>query len=132
MNSKSKDPNDGNTHDEDLHILEIHPIYRYEHGNVVYKRGNANGFDYSNCGFYIVTANSIAGTIQTPESIAKFIDAELEIYSKWCNGEVYQFELYDDAGKLIEAMGGFYDLDEIRDELPEDYKDEDLEQYLQI
>jgi len=127
---KESGPKDGNSHDEDLHIIEIHPVYRYEHGNVVYKRGVASGFDYSNCGFYFITAESISGETYTEDSIAKVIDAELDIYTKWCNGEVYQFTLYDENGVEEDSCGGFYDIEDIRESLPEDWKDEKLEEYL--
>lgn len=127
---KESAPKGGNSHDEELHIIEIHPVYRYEHGNVVYKRGTAQGFDYANCGFYIVTAQSISGETHTAESIAKAIDAELEVYTKWCNGEVYRFTLYGENGEQEDACGGFYDIEDIRESLPEDFKDEKLEEYL--
>lgn len=123
-------PKDGNSHDEDLHIIEIYPVYKYEHGNVVYRRGVAGGFDYSNCGFYVVTAQRQAGTTWTAESTAEAVDAELATYTQWCNGEIYGFTLYDEQGEEIDACWGFYDLEAIRDNLPEDWKDEDLTKYL--
>jgi hypothetical protein len=123
-------PKGGNSHDEDLHIIEVHPVYRYEHSNVCYKRGSSSGFDYANCGFYIVTAQSISGETHTAESIAKVIDAELAIYTQWANGEVYRFTLYDADGEEVDSCGGFYDIEDIRESLPEDWKEEKLEQYL--
>ena len=128
---KESAPKDGNSHDEDLHIIEIHPVYRMEHGNVIYKRGTAGGFDYSNCGFYIVTAQSISGETHTAESIAKNIDSELDTYTRWCNGEVYRFTLLDDEGEQIEGCGGYYDIEDMRDLLPSaDWNDEKLSEYI--
>jgi len=127
---KESAPKNGNNHDEELHIIEIYPVYRIEHGSAVYKRGTAGGFDYSNCGFYIVTAESISGRTETTESIAKAIDAELAEYTQWVNGEVYRFTLYDENGEEEEAVSGFYELEDIREYLPEDWKDEQLENYL--
>lgn len=126
---KASEPKDGSSHNEDLHIIEIHPVYKYEHGNVSYRRGTAGGFDYSNCGFYIVTAKSISGETHTEESIARAIDAELEVYTKWANGEVYRFTLYDENGVEEDSCGGFYDIEDIRESLPEDWKDEELKDY---
>lgn len=126
---KESAPKDGNSHDEELHIIEIHPVYRYEHGNVAYRRGTAQGFDYSNSGFYIVTAQSISGRTVTAEDIAKSIDEELKEYTKWANGEVYRFTLYDEHGEVEDSCGGFYDIEHIREHLPEDWKDEKLEEY---
>ena len=127
---KQSAPKDGNSHDESLHVIDIYPVYRYEHGNVYYKRGTAQGFDYSNCGFYIVTAQGLSGGTFTDEDIKKNIDAELETYSQWCNGEIYQFALYDESGELEDSCGGFYDIEDIREYLPEDWEKEDLTQYL--
>ena len=127
---KDSAPKDGNSHDEDLHVIEIHPIYRYEHGNVVYKRGTTNGFDYSNCGFYFVTAQSISGSIWDAERIAKAIDRELEEYTHWCNGEIYCFTLYNNNGEIEDFGGDYYKIDDIRGSLPDEWKKENLEEYL--
>lgn len=127
---KESSPKGGNSHDEDLHIIEVHPVYRYEHSGVAYRRGTAQGFDYSNCGFYIVTAQSISGETFTAEKIAEHIDAELAEYTAWANGEVYAFTLYDEKGEVEESCGGFYDIEHIREHLPDDWKNEDLSKYL--
>ena len=125
-------PKDGNSHDEDLHIIEVYPVYRYEHSGVAYKRGTAGGFDYSNCGFYIITAKSIANKIHTAKSIAKNIDAELAEYTNWLNGEIYAFTLYDEAGEIVDSCGGFYEIEDIHFYLPKEWKGEKLEEYLNI
>jgi nuclear transport factor 2 (NTF2) superfamily protein len=111
-------------------IIAIYPVYRYEHGNVVYRRGTANGWDYSNCGFYIVTEESINILGIRKSEIEKMIDQELETYTSWANGEVYQYTLYDEEENVIDACGGFYDIEDIREHLPDDWKDEKLEQYV--
>lgn len=129
---KESGPKDGNSHDEGLHIIEIHPVYRYEHGAVMYKRGKAAGFDYSNCGFFFITAESLSGGNYTAKKIAKAIDAELQIYNKWINGEIYAFRLYDEkSGEMIESCGGFYDIEDIREYLPAEWKKEKLEEYFE-
>jgi hypothetical protein len=119
------------SNDEDLHVIDIYPIYRYEHGSVMYKRGTAGGFDYSNCGFYIVTAKRISGQRHTTESIEKAIDGELETYTQWANGEVYRFTLLDDEGEQVDGCGGLYDIEDVREYLPtEDWDNEKLSDYL--
>lgn len=127
---KASSPKDGSSHDESLHVIDIYPVYRYEHGNVAYRRGTAGGFDYSNCGFYFVTAEGISGAIWDTEKIEKAIDAELETYTQWCNGEVYSFVLYAEDGSVEDSCGGFYDIDDIMDALPEDFKGETLSEYV--
>lgn len=127
---KASGPKDGNSHDEDLHVIDIFPVYRYEHSAVAYRRGKGAGFDYSNCGFYIVTAKSISGQTMTEADILEAVDAELEEYTNWMNGEIYLFTLYDENGKVEDSCGGFYSLEDIREHLPTEWKDEKLEQYV--
>lgn len=119
------------TKDEDLHIIEIFPVYRLEHGNVIYRRGEAKGYDHSNCGFYIVTAKSIEGETYTDESLVKQIDAELATYTQWCNGEVLQFAVYDEEGELTDSCSGLYSIEEIRGYLSGEWKTENLNEYMQ-
>lgn len=113
-------------------VIYITPVFRYEHGNVLYKRGIGSGFDSSNCGFYIVTKQT-ADILGTPKKLfEKVIDGELETYTKWCNGEVYGYTLAPADGEDDEedSCWGFYDIEDIRDALPDEWKDEDLTQYL--
>jgi hypothetical protein len=107
-----------------IKIKYIYPVYRYEHGNVVYKRGTAQGFDCSNCGFYIVTDES------TKKECEAIIDRELETYTQWCNGEVYGFTLHNERGEVEDSCWGFYDIEDIREHLPKEYADEDLREYI--
>jgi len=110
-------------------VLAIYPVYKYEHGGVVYRRGTAHGFDYSNCGFYIVTDKTAEVLGITPKDFEKVIDAELETYNKWANGEVYAWTLYDENGEIVDGGGDYYSLEEIRAELPEEWQNEKLEDY---
>jgi hypothetical protein len=111
--------------------IYITPVYRYEHGNVSYKRGTANGFDYSNCGFYIVMKDNDDGlTEKDTTKIEAIIDGELENYTNYVNGDVYQYTLYDEHGEIEESCSGFYDIEHIKQELPTEWKDEDLTEYL--
>jgi hypothetical protein len=115
-------------------VAYIFPVYRYEHGNVAYRRGSASGFDYSNCGFYIVTDKNLkdwdGDNVPNAEKVEKIIDAELETYTQYANGEVYGFILYDDNGDEEDSCWGFYSIEDIRDHLGDEWKDEDLEKYI--
>jgi len=111
-------------------VLYIAPVYRHEHGNVIYRRGTAEGFDVSNCGFYIVTKKSSHIDTFSKSIAEKIIDQELETYTNWCNGEVYRFTLFDEDGEYVDDCGGFYDIEDIREHLPEEWKEEPLEQYV--
>lgn len=113
-------------------VLLIVPVYRYEHGAVMYKRGTNSGWDSSNCGFYIVTQKSADVLGTPPELFEKVIDGELEEYTKYANGEMYAFTLYDEHGEHEDSCAGFYELEDIREHLPEEFKNEDLQDYLKV
>ncbi len=113
-----------------IDLVYIFPIYRYEHGSVIYKRGTAHGFDYSNCGFYFITAEALKRSrLKSMEAIKKAVDAELKEYTQWVNGEVYQFMLYDEKGVEEDSSGGFYDIEDIREYLTEEWASENLQDY---
>lgn len=111
-------------------VIAIYPIVKYEHSGVSYSLGSKKGFDYSNNGFYIITDKTQKETGIKAKDFEKFIKAELETYNSWVNGETYRFCLYDEQGEVIDSCGGFYDLKTIKEYLPEDWKDEDLTDYI--
>lgn len=111
-------------------VIAIYPIVRYEHSNVYYSLGTKHGFDYSNNGFYIVT-DKTAKELGTPKkSFEKVIKQELEVYNKYANGEVLGFTLYDSEGEIEDSCYGFYSIEDIREHLPKEWKDENLTDYL--
>lgn len=110
-------------------VLAIYPISTYEHSGISYSLGNSHGFDYSNNGFYIVTDKTKAELGVKEEDFEKVIKAELDIYNQYCNGEIYYFVLYNEEGDVIDSCGGFYSIDEIKEYLPEEFQDEDLNDY---
>jgi hypothetical protein len=114
-------------------VLAIYPVTRYEHsGGVVYSVGIKKGWDYSLCGFYIITDKTQKLLDIAPKDFEKVVAQELADYTKWVNGEVYRFTLYNDDGGIEDICGGFYSLEDIRDVLgtKEDWSKEDLEDYL--
>ena len=111
-------------------VIAIYPICKYEHSGVIYRLGTQHGFDISNNGFYIITKKQQKEYETKKKDFETIIKQELEVYNSYINGEGYQFTLYDDEGEVIDACGGFYSLDDIKDHLPEEFKSEKLEDYL--
>lgn len=105
-------------------------ISKYEHSSVDYFVGQSSGWDYSNMGFVFVTEDSLRKIGCSKENIKEIVENEIKTFSKWANGDVYQFTLYDDEGNEEDSMGSIYDLEEIREYLPEEWADEDLQQYI--
>lgn len=116
-------------------VIAIYPVTKYEHSGVGYSLGTVKGFDHSNNGFYIVTDKSLKESGYSDKNIKNrgyeaIIKSELEVYNKYINGEVYWFELFDEEGHHEDSCGGFYNLEEIREFLPAEFKDEKLTDYL--
>lgn len=114
---------------QDSDILAIYPINKYEHGGVSYSIGEKGGFDNCIAGFYFVMKNN--EITDNEEDFIDQIEAELDFYNKYVNGNVYAFRLYNENGELEDDnMSGFYELEDIKEYLPEEWKDEDLTDYL--
>jgi len=114
----------------DEKVLAIYPICKYEHGGISYSLGSNFGFDYSNNGFYIVTDKTNEEIGATEDRFEDIIKGEIETYNKYANGEVYGFKLYDEDGNEIDSCWGFYDIEHIKEHLPEEWENEDLKEYL--
>ena len=105
-------------------------ISKYEHSGVHYFIGQSSGWDYSNIGFVFVTEDSLKEIGCAKEDIERIAEAEIEMFSQWANGDVYHFTLYDDAGNVEDSCGGFYDLEGMKEYLPEEWQEEDLTKYI--
>lgn len=79
----------------------ILPLSVYEHGSLTIKIGNYKGllpeghyeFDTSNVGFVYVTKEKLKEEGLTKKKAEKIINAEVEEYNKYLNGEVYGFKI---------------------------------------
>lgn len=105
-------------------------ISKYEHSGVRYFVGQSSGWDYANIGFVFVTEDSLEEIGCSKEDIEKIVEAEIETFSQWTNGEVYYFTLYDDEGNEEYSLGGLYSLEEIKEYLPGEWQEEDLTKYI--
>ena len=100
-------------------------------GRAEYERGIKKGRDYSNNGFYIVPSKGRRmGKMPSQKEVEDIIDAELDIYTKYVNGEVYGFTLYDENGEEITSDYDYYDIEDIREKLGEEWKNENLKDYI--
>lgn len=117
-------------HSDGEKVVAIYPVTKYEHSAVSYSLGSKHGFDYSNNGFYIITdkTQNIIGV--EAKDFEKVIKEELSLYTKYVNGEVWGITVYDENGEIQDTCSGFYDIEDMRSGLPEDLKDEKLEDYI--
>lgn len=116
------------------------PILSYEHSGISYYIGNSiDRWDGSVVGFAWeykeklykeYRCKRITKTIR--EKLEKIVKGELATYTQYCNGEVYDYVLYDCNGIEIDSCCGFYaDTDEellslILEYIPSDIADIDF------
>ncbi|MFT8556582.1 hypothetical protein [Liquorilactobacillus hordei] len=93
------------------------PISKFEHSNVVYSLGTANGWDCGTVGVAFVAKETVCeeyGVKKVTAKIRKLVkqrfEGELETYTQWCNGDVYGFTVTDCKGELVDSCSGFYGL----------------------
>jgi len=129
-------------------LVLIAPISKHEHGSINYYLGDQKRCQFDSClaGFYIITKNSLRGFYGSEKrpknkTLLKYIKAEIQLYNQWVNGEVYYFELEEMETKkingkeftrkeIIDESGNYYQLEHIREYLPDSFKNEDLNNYL--
>lgn len=118
-------------HEEtDERVVAIYPVCKYEHGGIVYRLGTSHGFDYSNNGFYIVTEAGQKELGADKKNFEEIIKQELGMYTDYINGEVYAFNLCDEHGAHIDSCSGFYNIEDIKEYLPKEWQNEDMQDYL--
>ncbi|MBS9767822.1 MAG: hypothetical protein KGV44_09835 [Flavobacteriaceae bacterium] len=118
----------------DSEVVFSIPLLKYEHSGVKYYAGyNDSGWDCGCVGFVFVTESKLKemGTENDFDKISQSIDNEMETLTQWVNNEVYRFVLLDEQGEEVERCTGFYDLEHIKEYLPKEWQNEDLEQYIQ-
>jgi len=110
-------------------VLAIYPIVKHKHGGVFYSLGTVHNFDYYNNGFYIITNKTQKEIGTDKKDFKKVIKSELDLYNKYVKGECYQFCLYDDNGEVVDICSGYYNIEDIRESLPEEWSKENLQDY---
>lgn len=112
----------------------VKPVYRFEHSGIAlstsdwkFRACDPQGWDWSQIGFAIVTAEDVRAnylrkriTKKLREQAEALVDAEVEEYSKFLNGEVYYFEVVDPEGNEVEIEDGvnfgFVGMDTVKQE----------------
>jgi len=101
----------------------IMPIYKYEHSGIALSTASFDcRWDSGQVGYAVMSAAKIAlgwplsDMHPTPEAqraaAAACIEAEIETYSAYLNGDVYGYQVLDSEGKLQTSCYGFYSTEE--------------------
>ena len=89
------------------------PVWKYDHSGLAYKcaerypfhdgRGNGFGWDGGIVGIIYEKRNR-----RPIDEVINGFKAELEDYTRYANGWVYEVATYDKSGELIDSIGGIY------------------------
>lgn len=101
------------------------PVQMYEHSGIsIYVGTSHDHWDGGQLGFIFVTAKVVRTwygvkriTKEVKERAIEALTNEVDTYGKYVNGEVYSFMLEDARGEFIDSCGGWYDPDDIKQEL---------------
>lgn len=102
-------------------------IWGYDHGGVIYKAGEKNPFhcpwDSGFAGIIFVSrakAREWFGvkrlTKKVVERANRLLDAEVEAWNSYINGEIWGYKVFDPRGEEIDSGWGFYDKDDMIEE----------------
>jgi len=111
---------------------EILPVFRYEHSGVAYNTTgfsayDSHGWDWGRVGFILCEHRTMIeewgkkrATRTVREKARKCMNAEVETYSQWANGEIFGYIIKDENGNdmddLSDSCWGFYGIDACKQE----------------
>ncbi len=111
---------------------ELLPVFRYEHSGVAYNTTgfalyDSVGWDWARVGFILCERDTMIrewgkklATRKVREQARACLNAEVETYSQWANGEVYGYIIKDENGhdmdELADSCWGFYGFEYVKQE----------------
>lgn len=88
------------------HVVVL-PLMMYEHSNIhIYIGDSGCRWDSGPLGVIF----KIIGEEETRQTVEEMLHGEVEIYSQYASGEVYEFLIFEE-GDCVDSCSGFYDLD---------------------
>lgn len=101
------------------------PVQMYDHSGVsIYVGDTHDRWDGGQLGFIFATKERVREwhgvkriTKELLADVEQTLRGEVEMYSKYANGEMYRFTLEDNRGEILDACGGYFDTDDILSEL---------------
>lgn len=105
-------------------------ITKYEHSGIRLMQGVYTGWDYGVIGFAVITEERLEALGVGHRDFERIMDSELDELNAYINGDVYHYRLFDEDGNEIDSCGGYYSLDDIKEELGEEWQDEDMSEYM--
>jgi hypothetical protein len=83
----------------------VYPVFKYEHGNVLYKTSPFScPWDSGQSGYLFLSRKEWKRKSKRSDSYAAAI---LESYSDWCNGSIFGYIIEDSNGDELDSVWGF-------------------------
>jgi hypothetical protein len=122
---------------KELDGVVILPVQMYDHSRVsIYVGNTADKWDGGQAGFIYVTRAQIQKEYSCKNITQKIRDQvscrlvnEVETYSQYMEGEVYQFSVRDAQGNELNACGGYYGEKSLRQELERELREFETVEY---
>lgn len=102
----------------------ILPVQMYDHSGIrIYVGDYHDRWDGGQLGYIFITSEKIREeygvkriTKQIREQVEQALKHEVDTYSSYANGDVYQYLLRDARGEVVDGCSGYYDTDDIKSE----------------
>lgn len=94
--------------------LLLVPVSKFEHSSVKFTRGISQGWDSGVCGFAYLDIKDIKNgsrfSCKQRENELKSLDYALDMFTQYCNGDIYSISIYNTlTGDIIDSIGGVYE-----------------------
>lgn len=88
------------------------PVYLYDHGGVALSTSPFTcPWDSGQVGYIFVQKNALLNEGVDEATAVRCMEAEIETYGQYINGEVYGYVIEDEDGDNVGSCWGFYGLD---------------------
>ncbi|MFW6024991.1 MAG: hypothetical protein ACOCRX_01485 [Candidatus Woesearchaeota archaeon] len=109
----------------------VYPLYIYQHSGIALSLDNSHypftdKWDAGQVGYVIVSREKVLKefsrerlTKKLRNKVRRIIEAEIETYNQYLNGEIYGYKIKDNQDNLIDSLWNIYEQDNAEEEAKE-------------
>jgi len=113
---------------ENYDVVMMLGVSMYDHSGVSLSlcdyKNHVGGWDSSLIGLIFIERNEIFKEYysdETEEELKNILQNEINLYDKYLNGEVYQYNVYDDKDNILDSCSGYYSEEDILENIDWEY-----------
>lgn len=95
----------------------ILPVWKYDHSGVSYAAAERNPFPDKRWDSSLVGVVYEKRDRRNIDQVKDMLKAEVKEYDQWQRGDIYRYTEYDKHGDYVDDLGGFYNIEDIKDNL---------------